>query len=148
MLDAVLGSSDEIEGGLEPQATEVVRENENILVDMNTEQLKQGKDSIGDSITPEYYSDEYAYMKNRMNPRPGFGTPDLFLEGDFQEGFFVEETNGGWEIDSRDEKRNILASKYGADIFGNTEQDETEFNEEYILPRLAEWIMATLNEKL
>lgn len=148
MLDAVLNSKDELEGGLEPKAAEVVRENENILVDMNTATLKQGLDATGNPITPSYFSDDYAEMKNRMNPRPGFGTPDLFLEGDFQEGYFLKEIPGGWETDSRDEKRNMLVSKYSDAIFGNTEQDETEFNEEYILPELVEWIMSTLNEKL
>lgn len=148
MLDAVLNSQNDIETGLEPEAARVVRENENILVDMNTGQLLQGRDSQGQPISPQYYSDDYAEMKNRMNPRPGFGTPDLFYEGDFQEGFFAEDTDGGWKIGSKDEKASMLASKYGADIFGNTKQDEEEFNREYILPELAEWIMQTLNEKL
>lgn len=148
MLDAVLSSESEIEAELEPRAAEIVRENENILVDMNTGQLLQGKDSTGANISPQYYSEDYATMKNDMNPRPGFGVPDLFLEGDFQEGFFVENVEAGWKIDSKDWKRNKLAGKYGEEIFGNTEQDETEFNKEYILPELAEWMMQTLNEKL
>lgn len=148
MLDAVLNSGAEIEGELEWVAREVVREHDNILVDMNTENLKQGKDSRGSNLSPEYYSDEYAEMKNRMNPVPGFGVPDLFLEGDFQEGFFVEDVEGGWEIDSKDSKRDKLAAKYGEEIFGNTEAEEEEFNKEYILPELAEWIMEKLSEKL
>lgn len=148
MLDTVLNSESEIDGNLEVQASEVVRENDNVLIDMNTEKLKHGKTSTGDSISPEYASDDYAEMKQDMNPRPGFGIPDLFLEGDFQGGFFVEEMEGGWDIDSKDEKRNKLAAKYGEEIFGNTEEDEQEFNKEYILPELVEWIMETLNTKL
>lgn len=146
MLDAVLDN--DIEDGLENQAAEIVREHENVLVDMNTEQIKQGRDSTGSSISPDYYSEDYAQMKNQMNPRPGFGVPDLFLEGDFQEGFFVEDAPEGWKVDSKDEKRNKLASKYGEEIFGNTPEDEEEFNEEYILPELAEWILTSLNERL
>lgn len=148
LLDEILNSEAEMELGLEIQAGNIVQEHSNVLVDMNTDQLKQGRDSTGAHISPQYYSDDYAEMKNRMNPRPGFGVPDLFFEGDFQEGFFVEKTESGWEIDSRDEKRDRLASKYGKDIFGNTRTDEEEFNREYILPELAEWILKTLSEKL
>lgn len=148
LFDNLLNSESEISADLEIQAAEVVRENSNILIDMNTEKLKEGKTSTEDNISPSYYSDDYAQMKNDMNPRPGFGVPDLFLEGDFQERFFVEDVEMGWQIDSKNEKRNMLLSKYGEDVLGNTEQDEREFNEEYIVPELIEWTLETLNKKL
>lgn len=122
-------------------AHETVKANEHVIIDMNTAQLLQGKRSDGSLLNPEYRSDEYAAMKQGMNPRPPYATPDLFLTGDFQEGFFVKRVKLGWEISSKDKKRQKLVDKYSEDIFGNTPKDEKEINEEYLLPEMIEHVL-------
>lgn len=141
LLDTTFRSLKQISKELETVAHLAVEENEHVILDMNTETLMQGRDSLGEKIRPQYYNDLYANIKNRMNSRPGLGTPDLFLEGDFHGGFFLKPAKMGWEIDSNDEKRDKLVTKYTDSIFGNTEKDEKEINKEYILPELIEYCM-------
>lgn len=141
LLDTVFKSIDRVKAEMTSVADRAVKENEHVIVDMNTAQLLKGKDSDGDLLTPEYRSDEYAAMKHGMNPRPPFATPDLFLEGDFQEGFFTRRVKMGWEVDSKDSKRDKLANKYGDSLFGNTKEDELKINKDYILPDLIEYLI-------
>lgn len=144
MLDTAFKSINQVAKEMETMADQAVKENEHVIIDMNTENLMKGKDANDEKITPQYYSDEYAEMKQGMNPRPGLGTPDLFLTGVFQEGFFVKRVKMGWEIDSKDEKRDKLVTKYTDIIFGNTDKDEKEINEEYILPELIDHALDNL----
>jgi len=50
------------------------------------EQQLRGEDGDGQKISPQYSSDKYASIKYEQNPKPGLGTPDLYLEGDTHEG--------------------------------------------------------------
>ncbi len=144
LLDVAFKSLKQVAKELTIVAEMAVEENEHVIIDMNTETLMHGRDSNAEKIKPGYYSDQYATEKQSMNPRPGLGTPDLFLEGNFQEGFFVKKAKGGWEIDSKDAKRDKLVTKYTDGIFGNTENDEKEINEDYILPELLEYSLDNL----
>lgn len=63
----------------------VLNANKMFLIELNTSQLAEGIDSHGDSMgnTIPYKSAAYATYKNRLNPLPGLGTPDLRLTGDY-----------------------------------------------------------------
>jgi hypothetical protein len=80
-------------------------------------QLKAGKTSTGDPISPAYLSDAYAAKKNAMNPLPGYGVPDLFLTGSFSEQINVKLEGETVLEFSNDEKAPQLEEKY-ANIFG------------------------------
>lgn len=139
----VFASLEEINHGLETQAITIVRENDNILIDMNTEQLYAGLNSKGQSL--ESIGGPYSPVTIAMKgDRERTDVVTLKDYGDFYEGFYVETKDGGWQIDSNDWKTAELISRWGDEIFGNTEIDEEEFNIEYIIPGLVEWILLNL----
>ena len=59
-----------------------IEENNRLFVQLNQAQLKKGITSKGTKIRPKYKSPRYAEIKNKQNPEPGFGTPDLFRTGE------------------------------------------------------------------
>ena len=50
---------------------------------MNRQQLMEGVGSDGQPLNPSYAWNDYAQMKQQMNPLPGLGNPDLKLTGAF-----------------------------------------------------------------
>ena len=88
---------------------------QDLLIELQKDQLMRGENERGESIEPEYASFSYAKFKNRINPRAGFGTPDMKYTGAFFNAFFFDEDD--LEVYSRDEKVERLIAKYG-DIFG------------------------------
>ena len=96
------------------------------LIDANTEQLDSGLDATGATLPP-YQNPEYAAMKGRT-------IPDLKLTGDFWSGFVASQLKDSIIIDSTDSKRDKLVAKYGADIFGLTDQRLDRLIKDQILP--------------
>lgn len=86
------------------------------VADVQRDQLRHGRNSLGDSITPNYKyylvgeKETYADFKNEMNPLAGHGTPDLNLTGSFYASirFHIEGSIINWEADDP----NGLLSKY------------------------------------
>ena len=101
------------------------------IIGLNTSQLyDEGVDKNGNKLQPyrsrgENY-ESYAAMKHRMNPKPGFGNPDLFLTGEFQHSMNLRVEGEVFEIDSTDTKTNKLREKYGDQIFGLTDESKQE----------------------
>jgi hypothetical protein len=56
---------------------EVLDEESNTILALNKEQMSRGENYKGQKITPKYKSPYYARKKNRLNPAPGLGTPDI-----------------------------------------------------------------------
>lgn len=96
------------------------------LIDANTAQLDAGLDATGATLPP-YQNPEYAAMKGRT-------IPDLKLTGDFWSGFVASQLKDSIIIDSTDSKRDKLVAKYGADIFGLTDQRLDRLIKDQILP--------------
>lgn len=122
--------------------------NENIAVDMNKEQLMSGVNSENKYVDPEYQSDEYARIKSGMNPRPGFGIPDLRLSGDFHAGFYLDINaidNGYFELDSTDDKTEHLLKRYSDAIFGLTDENEEVFFAKNVMDYFAQEVLDKLN---
>ena len=116
-----------------------IKEHQAEIVDANVEQLMKGFDSEGKRLE-KYSSPEYARMKNQMNPAPGIGNPDLRLEGQFHEAFFVAEINKDFfKISSKDWKREKLIRWYGIDIFGLNESNKIEIGNSIIWMSLAKF---------
>lgn len=135
LLDTALQSIDKVTKELTKVAQQSVKENAEIIIDMNTETLFSGKDSLGKSLG-KYAPRTIEYKKLKGQP---YNRITLKDEGDFYEGFFVKTHKIGWSISSKDEKTGKLITDFGKDIFGNTKQDEKEINEEYILSDLLEY---------
>lgn len=145
MLTSVFASFKGIEHGLDAEAVTIIEENDHILIDMNTAQLYEGLNSKGQSL--DSIGGSYAPLTIEIKKTKGQPTDRVTLkdEGDFYKGFYVKTTDGMWQISSSDDKTDKLIKDWGEDIFGNTEDDEKEFNLEYILPGLIEWILLNLH---
>ena len=119
---------------LERAMLQVVKDNDNIVLDLNTDsQLgEKGIDSKG-NLLPGPYAPFTIDSKRGLS---GFaGVTDhvtLFQEGDFHDGFFIHATSFPIEIDSSDSKTGQLKSEWG-DIFGLTDESQSELNA-HILP--------------
>lgn len=102
-----------------------VLDNETEVLDANTAQLSKGKDSMG-AFLYDYLSDDYAKFKKALGSQAPLGTPNLYLEGDFYEGFVLRYNDSVFEITSTDEKRDKLVQMYGEDIFGLAQEQLPE----------------------
>src|SRR6186713_543500 len=67
---------------------------------LNQSQMYAGLDSDGRKITPKYKSKSYSLKKATRNPAPGYGTPDLFLNGYLYKGMGVTFTKDTFTIRS------------------------------------------------
>ena len=114
------------------------------IVEIQKDQMMSGKDSTGEGIAPSYYSDAYASMKQKMNQRPEFGTPDLRLTGAFYNAFFFDTSK--MVVSSTDAKTDILKKKYGDWIFGLSEESTSRYRE-YFNPKFMEEFLAQLSDE-
>ena len=86
--------------------------------------LEQQKEQMGYAVNEKgqtigkYLSAAYARKKNQMNPNAGYGNVDLRLTGSFYEAMEAKAQPDGMNIDSTDQKSQMLQQKYGSDIFG------------------------------
>jgi hypothetical protein len=103
------------------------------IADFNAEQLHHGLRSDGEEIGPDYASDAYAAMKNRMNPLPGAGVPDLYATGSFVQNIKVDVGSDKITTESSDDKSPMLQKKYKK-IFGLSKPYKREYLNESLRP--------------
>lgn len=117
-----------------------VEETKDATVGIVKGQLHYGEDSSGHLISPKYKSNQYAKNKQEENPIPGFGTPDLFLKGDFTAGIkeVVDASSYSFTIDSEDSKAPKLEAQYGGEIYGMNDQNKEYYANEILKPHLVE----------
>jgi hypothetical protein len=77
----------------------------------------EGKTSEGKKIKPKYKNKPYALKKKKLNPKPGMGTPDLYLSGDFHGSFFLKNKSGNFEYGAKAKHSKYIIPKYPK-IFG------------------------------
>jgi len=119
----------------------IIQRNSNEAVKLNRKQLyDKGRDVNGQKLAP-YQSQTYALEKNRVNPSPGLFTPDLYLTGAFQRGFYAQ-VKGGTTIvfGSTDMKTSDLEIKYTNKIFGLTMDSKERFALETVMPEIRNYI--------
>lgn len=96
-------------------------------VDLNREQLYFSSMRSDGSYLQAYRSEFYAEYKERKNPSPGFGSPDLYDTGSFQNKMFAVVKGDELTFDSKDSKTADLVKKYGKLIFGLTSKSLDEY---------------------
>ena len=106
----------------------IVGKHEDQLVDANTLQLMDGKDSNDEPLAP-YRDKNYAELKLHLNPK---GVTDLNLTGDFHKSFFVRVDKFPISIWAKDAKTNKLVGEYGEDIFGVSKRNLERVKEQGI----------------
>ena len=112
-------------------AEEIVKEDEDQLLDLNRLQLEEGLDSDGKYIAPEYASDRYAFYKAQAGSRAPYRTPNLKDTGAFYDRMYIDSDK--FTISSSVPYAKELENKYGTNIYGISKQDlqlyaETSFN--------------------
>ena len=123
----------------EKEILKVAKDNDNVAIDLNTDsQLgEQGIDSKGSLLTGPYAP----FTIDSKRGLSGFGGVTdhitLYQTGDFHEGFFMQASSFPITISSTDSKTNELKSEWGEDIFGLTDESQSEFNA-HILPDVQE----------
>jgi hypothetical protein len=122
---------------LEEVARKAVADNDSLVIDMNTSQLMEGKDSEGNDLAP-YRNPDYAAFKATLNPK---GVTDLKLSGDFHRGFFLRKQQFPMTIESQDYKEERLTKKYGEQIFGLNQENKEELAKSYVLPECRKAIL-------
>ena len=103
---------------------------QNMIVELQKEQLLQGKDSTGNDIEPQYRNAYYSAMKQGMNSLPVYRTPDLKLTGAFYRAIYFD--TGKMNLTSSDSKTASLKEKYGEGILGLNEDSLEKLRPDYI----------------
>jgi hypothetical protein len=121
-------------------AISIVSERKEDIIDKNREQLMDGFDKEKKRLK-KYASPAYAAKKNKRNPSPGYGNPDLYDKGGFQNSMKLNiQSTNMYEITSTDSKTPDLKKKYGATIFGLTTDNKEDVKYEIINPGLVTYI--------
>ena len=99
------------------------------MVQLNREQLMEGRVKDGGKFQERYKSPSYADWKHRRNPIPGRFVPDLYDTGAFQEAMklrVIDKQN--FEIYSTDSKAKMLMSRFAGVVpfFGLNADSRTE----------------------
>lgn len=119
---------------IERDVLKILKSEEALIVDANTEQLMRGEDSEGNVIDPPYASKHYAELKLFLNPA---GVVDLNLTGAFHAKFRLVVSKG-WPayLYSTDKKAPELKEKYGKDIYGVQQESLDDIVDSSILPKV------------
>lgn len=76
---------------LKQTAELVLLDNERRVTKLLRDQHLRGESGNGGKISPKYSYPYYALRKERLNPRPGYGTPDLEYSGEMHDTLYIEE---------------------------------------------------------
>lgn len=116
------------------------------IAEANTRQLESGTDATGGKVGL-YRSEVYAEMKNRMNPKPGFGVVDLRLTGSFYSRMVTNVVGENVITESTDEKAPELEKKYGSEIYGLNSTFKAEYIDQSLRPEFQRKITAATGLK-
>jgi hypothetical protein len=136
-LDKLIAGLKSLPERLNETMVTVIKENETIIVELNSEEqlFEQGITRQGVHI-----SDYAPYSPVTIEIKKEKGQPTnrvtLRDEGDFEQSFFIEYTDTGFEIKASDWKAANLTIAYGDEIMGLTEENLQELIKQYILPEL------------
>jgi hypothetical protein len=127
---------------IETIAGDALRDHQDRYVELNKEQLLEGKLSTGMDITPSYLSDpyfktpaaaqKYSDWKDKITPNPkrGKGVPNLFIIGSFHNSISMEIKKDSYEILSDYKDAGDIMSKFTENIFGLDEEKAEQLIEE------------------
>lgn len=129
-------------------AKKIVRDNDNILIDMNAhDQLyAKGVNRLGVRID-EYQPYRPLTIKVKIEKRQPYDRVTLKDTGEFYDSFYVETAEDRFYIKASDEKTNWLIKKYGAEIFGLTNDSLAEFINDYVKDEAYNRVKEILNER-
>ena len=129
-------------------AKKIVRDNDNILIDMNAQDqlYAKGVNRLGVRID-EYQPYRPLTIKVKIEKRQPYDRVTLKDTGEFYDSFYVETAEDRFYIKASDEKTNWLIKKYGAEIFGLTNDSLAEFINDYVKDEAYNRVKDILNER-
>lgn len=129
-------------------AKKIVRDNDNILIDMNAQNqiYAKGVNRLGVRID-EYQPYRPLTIKVKIEKRQPYDRVTLKDTGEFYDSFYVETAEDRFYIKASDEKTNWLIKKYGAEIFGLTNDSLAEFINDYVKDEAYNRVKEILNER-
>lgn len=129
-------------------AKEIVRDNDNILIDMNAQDqlFAKGVNRLGARID-EYRPYSPFTIRVKIEKRQPYDRVTLKDTGEFYDSFYVETAEDRFYIKASDEKTDWLIEKYGAEIFGLTNESLAEFINDYVKDEAAKKVKEILNER-
>ncbi len=129
-------------------AKEIVRDNDNILIDMNAQDqlFAKGVNRLGVRID-EYRPYSPFTIKVKIEKRQPYDRVTLKDTGEFYDSFYVETAEDRFYIKASDEKTDWLIKKYGSEIFGLTNESLAEFINDYVKDEAAKKVKEILNER-
>lgn len=116
---------------------QVIKENETTIVELNSEEqlFEQGINRAGVPIASYAPYSPITIQIKKEKGQP-YNRVTLRDEGDFEQSFFIEFTDTGFEIKASDWKAESLIVGYGEEIIGLTDDNLRELIINYILPEL------------
>ena len=129
-------------------AKKIVRDNDNILIDMNAQDqlYAKGVNRLGVRID-EYQPYRPLTIKVKIEKRQPYDRVTLKDTGEFYDSFYVETAEDRFYIKASDEKTNWLIKKYGAEVFGLTNDSLAEFINDYVKDEAYNRVKEILNER-
>lgn len=129
-------------------AKEIVRDNDNILIDMNAQDqlFAKGVNRLGVRID-EYRPYSPSTIKVKIKKRQPYDRVTLKDTGEFYDSFYVETAEDRFYIKASDEKTVWLIKRYGVEIFGLTNESLAEFINDYVKDEAAKKVKEILNER-
>ena len=98
----------------EAEADKIIMKNADFAIRLNQNQLLDGEMPNDKPIEPSYLGNSYAAFKNKKNPRPTLGTPDLNLTGGNYNGIrLVKKSVLTYSLENINSKAPSLIKKYG-----------------------------------
>lgn len=129
-------------------AKEIVRDNDNILIDMNAQDqlFYKGVNRLGVRID-EYRPYSPFTINVKIEKRQPYDRVTLKDTGEFYDSFYVETAEDRFYIKASDEKTDRLIKRYGAEIFGLTNESLAEFINDCVKDEAAKKVKEILNER-
>ena len=129
-------------------AKKIVRDNDNILIDMNAQDqlYAKGVNRLGVRIDEDQPYRPLT-IQVKIEKRQPYDRVTLKDTGEFYDSFYVETAEDRFYIKASDEKTNWLIKKYGAEIFGLTNDSLAEFINDYVKDEAYNRVKEILNER-
>ncbi len=129
-------------------AKKIVRDNDNILIDMNAQDqlYAKGVNRLGVRID-EYQPYRPLTIQVKIEKRQPYDRVTLKDTGEFYDSFYVDTAEDRFYIKASDGKTNWLIKKYGAEIFGLTNDSLAEFINDYVKDEAYNRVKEILNER-
>lgn len=146
LIDKFKKVGEELDTG--EMAKKIVRDNDNILIDMNAQDqlYAKGVNRLGVRID-EYQPYRPLTIQVKIEKRQPYDRVTLKDTGEFYDSFYVETAEDRFYIKASDEKTNWLIKKYGAEIFGLTNDSLAEFINDYVNDEAYNRVKEILNER-